>query len=248
MPQHVDVARALIQRPALRQLWIEDIRGRAESDSRIKSLSLVGSLASGEADDWSDIDLIVECDVGLIQRRLELGASLGEILLQWDAPQNAAPEAMHYCTVYDLGPLPFGVDWHLWPEGSEHPSDSKSIYERAISRRSSLSFDELQKQATEQNKNRALPEMSASERQQFRLSMLYPICKDLARGWPQSAAGMVEWLGFDPPIETMKSWVGTLHTMLNELGGQFPTNTRDKYEALVRLTIEAARDRYDWTS
>lgn len=108
-----DAAEALRLRPALRGSWIERLVALAEADHRIAALWAVGSLAFGEADDWSDIDIIVSCQPETIEERRTLARAAGSVLLEWDAPQNAAPGSMHYCTVYDFGPLPFGVDWHL---------------------------------------------------------------------------------------------------------------------------------------
>lgn len=233
---------SLHQRPELRKAWLERLRIHIESDSRIAALWLVGSLASDQSDNWSDIDLILYCDAQVIDGRQSLARAIGKVILEWDAPQNAAAGSMHYCTVYDLGPLPFGVDWHLWTKGSLRPSDAKPVVAGGITEASSLTFEELQKKAADENRNRHLPEMSRDERRQFRLSMLYPICKDLARGWPQSSAMMVEWLGFPPPDSTLDGWVRALQEMLDELSEDFAAGVHDKYQNLLRITEMIVRE------
>lgn len=165
-----------------------------------------------------------------------MARAAGSVLLEWDAPQNAAPGSIHYCTVYDLGSLPFGVDWHLWPHEVRRPVDSKPLYERSPSVPSDLTFEGIQERATETNRGRSLPEMPGPERSAFRLSMLYPICKDLVRGWPQSSALMVEWLGFEIPSADSESWDAILHSILDALAAGFSPKVRQKYENLLEAT------------
>lgn len=208
----------------------------AKSESGLEAVWVVGSVASGTDDVWSDVDLILVCDAGLIRERRSLARAVGPVLLEWDAPQNAAPGSMHYCAVFDRGPLPFGVDLHLWPRGSARPSDSVVLYESAPSTTGELSFEAIQKQAADRNTGRTLPEMPPEERRQFRLAMLYPICADLARGWPESAAVMVEWLGYKAPQPTTDAWLAHLDVMLGSLGEGLASSVREKYRNLLSAT------------
>lgn len=61
MSHHFDPAEALRQQPALRESWIDRVIALAKPNPQIAALWAVGSVASGEADNWSDVDIIVSC-------------------------------------------------------------------------------------------------------------------------------------------------------------------------------------------
>ena len=88
-----------------------------------------GSLARGEADDWSDIDLHLavadEQCAALNEHRRAFVATFGEPLLVQEAPQNAPPGGSFLLVLYRATAAPLEVDW-LW-----QPASSASIPEHA---------------------------------------------------------------------------------------------------------------------
>jgi hypothetical protein len=77
----------------------------------------VGSFGRGEADDWSDLDLLVVTSDSHFDDFIEFarnpGWSTAELFI--DARRNAPVGAMSAATVYVRSGLPIWVDWHVYP-------------------------------------------------------------------------------------------------------------------------------------
>ncbi len=90
----------------------------ARSDARVRALFLVGSLASGTDDAYSDIDLVVIPEPGSVDSfladRLTWPARFGDVVLQLDSSWNVWSGASQVLTLLD-GELPLWVDMDIWP-------------------------------------------------------------------------------------------------------------------------------------
>ena len=75
-----------------------------ESDSRVATAWLFGSLGRGNGDDLSDIDLFVvvkdEFCKEIIADRQDIVAQIGEPVLLLEAPQNAPPSGSYLMALY----------------------------------------------------------------------------------------------------------------------------------------------------
>jgi predicted nucleotidyltransferase len=232
----------LSQYANLRDQWLERAHLWLQAHDEVIAAWLVGSLGRNDADQWSDVDLIVVANAPFLTKRRSLLRELGEVMLEWDAPQNAAMGAMHYCTVYDLSQLPFSVDWHIWPEGTSKPSDARTLFERMEFPTSTETFETLQKETSARNKGRVFPEPSELDRHSVRLFMLLPICKDLVRGWTESAELMLKGLcAGTTPEPTAEAWISALQDCLNEVSKGFPAHTVAKYQTLIDVTRATVR-------
>jgi hypothetical protein len=135
-------------------------------------LWLVGSLGSGRADEWSDVDIIV------------LGGErvLGEPLLTLEMPGNGPAGGGYVGAMYDVGPLPLWVDWYWWPPGAPLPREAR----RLAGTGTAGSLDLAQ---TLELIGRGQPG-PAPEPDVFALAMLPLAAKHLARGNVEKAAAM----------------------------------------------------------
>jgi predicted nucleotidyltransferase len=44
---------------AIREAWLRSVIGQLEADPGISAVGFVGSIGRGDADDWSDVDLVI---------------------------------------------------------------------------------------------------------------------------------------------------------------------------------------------
>jgi predicted nucleotidyltransferase len=44
---------------AIREAWLRSVIGQLEADPGISAAGFVGSIGRGDADDWSDVDLVI---------------------------------------------------------------------------------------------------------------------------------------------------------------------------------------------
>ena len=98
---------------ARRAAVLDAIVEAAQDHPRVGAAFLVGSLASGTEDAYSDIDLVVLAAPGsgqsLLGDRRTWPAQLGEVLLQLDSSWNVWRGASQVLTLLD-GELPLWVD------------------------------------------------------------------------------------------------------------------------------------------
>ena len=119
-------------------MCITDVVAESRRDPRIRALLLVGSLASGRTDAYSDIDLVLVAEDdgvdALLADRLAFPRRLGEVLLQLDSSWNVWSGAAQVVTLLD-GPLPLWVDIDIWAASAAGtPSDARVLAGRAAER------------------------------------------------------------------------------------------------------------------
>jgi predicted nucleotidyltransferase len=116
---------------ARRDRVLEAIVRAAERDVRVRAVVVVGSLAAGSADAYSDIDLalVPESDGAdsLLADRLTFPAVLGDVVLQVDSSWNVWTGAAQVLTLFD-GELPLWVDMDIWtPSVPGSPRDARVL-------------------------------------------------------------------------------------------------------------------------
>ncbi|MFB6722950.1 hypothetical protein ACFCV3_22415 [Kribbella sp. NPDC056345] len=165
-----------------------------------QSVWLVGSLAAGAGDDWSDLDLIV----------VEGAPALDGRLLTIDIPSNGPAGGGYLGAMYDVAGLPLWVDWYLWPAHAAVPREARPLAGTGVqgSRDLSDTLDHLGRGEP------GLPPDPAA----FALAMLPLAAKHLARGNLAAAAGMTKMLG-----GAVDGNIGdALYDVLSQVGGSHP--------------------------
>ena len=153
----------------------------------------IGSFATGEADTWSDLDLVVSGGLGPV----------GDPDLVLDNPANGPAGGGYTGAAYMAGPLLVWVDWYLWPEDLPVPAEAKPL--AGDGHRGGLSLsDALDRHGRGQAHAQSDPDM-------FALAMIPIAAKFLARGRLEASAGMVAMLGGDPSSEPVTALQSLLH-------------------------------------
>ena len=115
--------------------YVERIHAVLEADDRVQAAWLTGSLARGDSDDLSDIDLVVvvsDSDLtGIVTNRYDFVAQVGTPVLLLENPQNAPPGGAYLLALYPGEAGPMHVDWFLEPlSGSRVPDDAEVLFDR----------------------------------------------------------------------------------------------------------------------
>ena len=181
---------------SIRDGWLDAALPVVVGDPRVAGVAFVGSLGRGDADDWSDVDLLVavhdDAYAGYVDpARNDLWAS-AEVLV--DARHNAPAGAMAAGALHVRSGLPLGVDWYAYPASSAAwPSDSRVVHDPGGLRRVEEPFDAF----NARGERGAATVESADEARRARLAMVPIAGKYIARRSP-SAAPMIRFLGGTP--------------------------------------------------
>jgi hypothetical protein len=132
----------------LRPRFIERTVALAKLDERIRALSVWGSLARGDADEWSGVDFIAsvsDASVPDVLDELSLKDSpYGRSLITLRMPQNGVEGGGVVSVTYLLSGLPLHVDWYVCPLSVGVPvRDTKPLFTREGWPSSGASFAEL---------------------------------------------------------------------------------------------------------
>jgi hypothetical protein len=178
--------------------------------------ALVGSLGTGRADDWSDIDLLTvvedaHLDDYATTDRLPNGR--GRLAFAIDARHNGPRGTRAISAQYVVDGLPLWIDWHIHPLSmASWPSDSTLIFDRRDITRTSATFSEYLNRGQYEP---AIPKTPIDE-QAMRLALIPIAGKQLARHSPE-AARTIEFLGGPHlPDDDWKSHLAALRQLLNQ--------------------------------
>ncbi|WP_431219239.1 nucleotidyltransferase domain-containing protein [Leifsonia xyli] len=104
--------------PALQQEFLDDVLPRIVADSRVRAVALSGSLAHGEPDQYSDVDLVIavpDADHGTVMaERLDLIASWTDLVIGFTGEHVGEPRLI----VSLVGPPLLHVDVTFLPESA----------------------------------------------------------------------------------------------------------------------------------
>jgi hypothetical protein len=102
---------------AIRDAWLGPAIERLEADPAVSAAGFVGSLGRGDADDWSDIDLLIVVPDDQVGHYADATQLPGSDQITWsiDARHNAPRGAGAVGVRYVIGGLPLHVDWYIYP-------------------------------------------------------------------------------------------------------------------------------------
>lgn len=202
-------ARALVAAlPEAREHWLAKTVERAQA----RALWLTGSLGRGEADEWSDVDLIV------------VGGSplLDDALVTTDNPGNGPIGGGHVGALYDVGQLTLWVDWYLWPADQPVPSDA-----RLLRGQGNQGIFDLSESLNRIGRGCPRPH---PDRDAFALAMLPLAAKFVARGAADKAAALAAMLGAPPDTDALDG----LRSVFSAISGHDETRILvDRYLQVV---------------
>lgn len=177
---------SMVNRDEAEQVLLEHAEARDALLRRITAdvgsgaLWQIGSFATGGADAWSDLDLVVSPGP----------APVGNAALVLDNPANGPEGGGYIGAAYLTGPLPVWVDWYVWPADLPVPVEARLL--AGEGRRGELGlFDALDQHGRGTARAESDPNM-------FALAMIPIAAKYVARGELETVAGMVAMLGGDP--------------------------------------------------
>ncbi len=106
------------------------------ADARVVGAVLVGSLACGDADAFSDVNAIVVLDAPASQLLVIdpfVGLRLpGVVLYRRPKPRNAPAGGAYLCVCLELAGLPVLIDLYVWPASTTAvPAGGRILVERA---------------------------------------------------------------------------------------------------------------------
>jgi predicted nucleotidyltransferase len=164
-----------------------------EADPAIIAAGFVGSIGRGDADDWSDVDLVIVVpdDQGGHYADAARRRGSGRVAFSFDARHNAPRGAGSVGVHYVIDGLPFNADWYVYPDSQgAWVADAKVVFDRHGLRRLSDTFDEhLAKREVQPPAPRP-----ANAHRLLQVALIPVAAKRIARGSPD-AGRMVEFVG-----------------------------------------------------
>jgi hypothetical protein len=79
---------------AIREAWLRPVIGQLEADPGISAAGFVGSIGRGDADDWSDVDLVIVVPDDQVGRYADAARRAGpeRVALSFDARRDVVGE------------------------------------------------------------------------------------------------------------------------------------------------------------
>ena len=236
---HTPAWRNAVERWAkLRDAWLDATASVLAADPRIVGWGLVGSFGRGEADSWSDLDLLVfvrDGDFGAFTSPEGNGYWFTADRFT-DARRNAPAGATSVGSLYIRSGLPIGVDWYVYPASMAAWPDDCDIKRGAdAAPKVAVPFAEWNGRGPRQ------PPLDAatSDERQDRLAMVPIAGKYIARRSPR-AAPMLAFLGARTTTDEPRDQLEALRELVVELSDESPAwlvATVNEYLALVDSTI-----------
>lgn len=226
---------------AIRASWLRAVTTALQADQSVAGAALVGSLGTGRADDWSDVDLLVVVeDVHLndyaTPDRLPTGP--GRLTFAIDARHNGPRGTRAVSAQYVVDDLPLWVDWHIHPVSlASWPSDSTLIFDRHSITRTTATFSEYLNRGPHEP---AIPKAPTDEHA-MRLALIPIAAKQLARHSPGTAP-TIEFLGGPHlPADDWKAHLAALHQLLNQFAPLDHPNSHPAAHAYLDFLEEVLR-------
>jgi hypothetical protein len=130
----------------LRDDLLDQLLDLLKADPAVDGVALVGSFGRGDADNWSDIDLLILMDAPGVARFADqpAGWPWAQADLLTDGRHNSPAGATSVGTTHIRSGLPIWVDLHVHPATrTSWPADSRVLFERRPIETGTLSFDQL---------------------------------------------------------------------------------------------------------
>ncbi|MGP3959444.1 nucleotidyltransferase domain-containing protein [Nonomuraea sp. 3N208] len=200
----------------IRSRWLSATTAALHGDPVVAGAALVGSLGAGQADDWSDIDLLIVVDDVSIDDyaapgRLPCGT--GKPAVAFDARHNGPRGTRAVSGQYLVDGLPLWVDWHIHRLSQANwPADSTVIFDRRGLGRDSATFSELLNAGEHEQATAKGP----ADHRALQLALVPIAGKRIARRSPETAP-MIAFIG--GPYVPGAPWKDHLATLRQLLGG-----------------------------
>jgi len=180
----------------LRDRLLDEELELLRADPVVEGVALIGSLGRGEADNWSDIDLLILMDDQALAQFADEPAARpwARAELLSDGRHNSPAGATSVGTTHLRSGLPLWVDLHVHPAvRTRWPIDCRIVFEHRPIGTGSLSFDQLNASGSRQ----PATAKSADETRRIRLSYVPIAGKYIVRRSPH-ACRMIRFLGETP--------------------------------------------------
>jgi len=177
----------------LRDALLDEVLGGLRADPEVDGVALIGSLGRGEADNWSDVDLLVlMSDHAVARFAAEPGSkpwARAELVV--DGRHNSPAGATSVGATHLRSGLPVHADLHVHPAGRTlWPVDGRVVFQRQAIEAGTFSFDQLNGSGPRQ----AATEKTADEVRKIHLSYVPVAGKYVARRSPDGEQ-MIRFLG-----------------------------------------------------
>jgi Nucleotidyltransferase domain len=182
----------------LRDRLLDQVLGLLIADPVVEGVALIGSLGRGEADNWSDIDLLILMgDQAVAQFADEPAARpWAQAELLSDGRHNSPAGATSVGATHLRSGLPLWVDLHVHPAArTPWPTDGRIVFERRPIETGTLSFDQLNASGSRQ----PATAKTADEIRRIHLSYVPIAGKYIGRRSPH-ACQMIRFLGTMPDL------------------------------------------------
>jgi len=183
----------------LRDHLLGQVLGLLRADPDVGGVALIGSLGRGEADNWSDIDLLILMGDQAIARFADEPAERpwAQADLLSDGRHNSPAGATSLGTTRIRSGLPLRVDLHVHPEGrTRWPTDGRIVFERRPIETGTVSFDRLNASGSRQ----PATAKSADEIRGIHLGYVPVAGTHIGRRSPR-ACQMIQFLGKLPDVD-----------------------------------------------
>jgi Nucleotidyltransferase domain len=188
---------AVISGPAflggLRDSLLDQVLGLLQADASVEGVALVGSLGRGQADNWSDIDLLILMGDRAIEKFVDEPAARpwAQADLLVDGRHNSPAGATSAGATHIRSGLPLHVDLHVHPTArTRWPTDGRILFTHRPIEPGNLSFDQLNANGSRQSATAK----TADEIRKIHLSYVPIAGKYVGRRSPR-ATEMIRFLG-----------------------------------------------------
>ncbi|HTZ22489.1 MAG TPA: nucleotidyltransferase domain-containing protein [Streptosporangiaceae bacterium] len=184
----------------LRDRLLTQMLGQLAADPVVDGVALIGSLGRGEADNWSDIDLLILMGDGALARFVDEPAarSWAQADLLSDGRHNSPAGATSVGATHIRSGLPLRADLHVHPAARTHwPTDGRIVCQRRPVKTGTLSFDQLNAAGSRQ----PATAKTADEIRSIHLSYVPMAGKYISRRSPR-AYEMIRFLGKMPDVSS----------------------------------------------
>jgi Nucleotidyltransferase domain len=224
---------------AIREAWLGRAIERLEADPAISGAGLVGSLGRGDADDWSDVDLLIVVPDRQVDNYADATQLPGSEQVIWsiDARHNAPPGAGSVSAFYVVDDLPLNVDWYVHPRSqAAWVADAKMIFDRDAFPTLNDTFYEYQ----EKREVQPPTPKAANAHRLLQVSLIPGAAKRVARR-SADAGRMVEFVGGPhAPEATSAEHLEMLRRLLVQYRDDAPEEmltSNSRYLDLVEATL-----------
>jgi hypothetical protein len=184
----------------LRDRLLTQILGKLAADPDVDGVALIGSLGRGDADNWSDIDLLILMGDGALARFADEPARWpwAQADLMSDGRHNSPAGAISVGATHIRSGLPLWVDLHVHPTArTRWPTDARIVCQRRPIKTGTMSFDQLNASGSRQ----PATAKTADEIRRIHLGYVPIAGKYIGRRSPR-ASEMIQFLGAMPDVSS----------------------------------------------